>query len=135
MDEAAEPQARSPDPSVRVAGEALLGLVATRIELLGVELHEEALHLQRMLVQGVVAAFLFGAAVVMAGVLVAAAFWDSHRLLALAGVTVFYGGAGAVLIMRLRSFIETRPAPFHATVGEIEADLKALRQGAGKANP
>jgi len=135
MDEAAEPQARGPEPSVRVAGEAILGLVATRIELLGVELQQEALHLQRMLIQGVVAAFLFGAAVVMAGVLVAAAFWDTHRLLALAAVAAFYAIAGAVLIMRVRSFIETRPPPFHATVSELEADLKALRPGGGKAGP
>jgi len=55
---------------MRDAGAALIGLAGTRIELLGVELREEGLHLQKLLVQGIVAAFLLGGALVVAGVLI-----------------------------------------------------------------
>ncbi len=109
-------------------GEALLGLIATRIELLGIELREEALHLQRMLVLGVVAAFLFGSALVLAGLLLAAAFLDTHPLLALGSVVLLYAIGGAAVLIRLRSSVYRRAGPFHATLSELEADLRALRE-------
>lgn len=116
---------------MREAGTALLGLIGTRIELLGLELREEALHLQRMLVLGVVAAFLMGGALVLFGILLAAAFWDTHRLLALGGVVLLYGAGGGFALLRLRSAVYDRPPPFDATVRELEADLKALRETVG----
>ena len=108
----------SPDPGdggasapSRDVGAAVVGLIRTRLELLGIELREEALYLQRALVLGIVAAFVLGGALVLAGVLVAAAFWDSHRLVALGGVAAFYAVAGTAGLMRLRSpHICTRPA-------------------------
>jgi len=120
---------------VREAGTALLGLIGTRVELLGLELREEALHLQRMLVLGVVAAFLMGGALVLFGILIAAAFWDTYRLLALGGVVVLYGAGGGLALMRLRSAVYNRAPPFDATVRELEADLKALREVTGDPTP
>jgi len=108
-----------------------VGLVGTRLELLGIELREEALYLQRSLVLGIVAAFLLGGALVLVGVLFAAAFWDSHRLLALGGVAALYAAAGAAGLVRLRSSVFRRPAPFDTTVRELEADLRALRETSG----
>lgn len=128
MDDAPGPQAREAAGSMRATGEALVGLLGTRIELLGVELREEALQLQRLLVLGVVAAFVLGAALVMAGLLVAAAFWDTYRLAALAAVTVLYAVAGVLIVLRARSSAARRAGPFHATARELEADLRALRE-------
>jgi len=120
---------------MREAGTALLGLIGTRVELLGLELREEALHLQRMLVLGVVAAFLMGGALVLFGIFIAAFFWDTHRLIALGAVVALYGAGGGLALMRLRSAVYDRPPPFDATVRELEADLKALREGAGETAP
>lgn len=135
MDAPPDSQGRASEGSMRDAGAALAGLIGTRIELLGVELRQEALHIQRMLVLGVVAAFCLGGALVLAGILLAAAFWDSHRLLALGVVTLLYAIAGAALLMRLRSSISRRPLPFDATLRELEADLHALREASGSKGP
>ena len=128
-----DPGEPRPEGSVRNIGTTLLALLGTRIELVGVELREESLRVQRMLVAGAVAAILLGAALVLAGVLVVVAFWDSHRLLALAGVTVAYAAAGAILIARVRNAARAAPTPFAATAAEIQADLELLRDTPAKA--
>src|SRR5258706_10878361 len=102
-------------------GEALLGLIATRIELLGIELREEALHLQRMLVLGVVAAFLFGSALVLAGLLLAAAVPDTQPLLALGVLVLLYAIGRAPGLTRLRSVPCPRPGAFHVAFNQLDA--------------
>ncbi len=109
-------------------GSALLGLVGTRIELLGIELREEALHLQRLVVLGVVSAFVLGAALVMAGIFVAAAFWDRYGLVAIGAVTLLYLAVGVGVLFRVRSIAYGRAGPFQATLRELEEDLRALRE-------
>jgi uncharacterized membrane protein YqjE len=127
--------ATAPGGSIRGAGDALLGLISTRVELLGIEIREEAVHLQRLLVLGIVAAFVLGAALVMAGLLVAAMFWETHRLLALGVVAALYAIVGGALLMQLRSAAFTRPGPFQATVSELQADLRAFRSKADEEKP
>src|SRR5438045_3168601 len=103
-------------PNQPGVGSTFLALIGTRIELLGIEVREEALHLQRLLVLGVVAAFVLGAALVMAGIFVAAAFWERHGLLALGAVAVVYAIVGVAVLMRVRSVAYRRAGPFQATL-------------------
>jgi uncharacterized membrane protein YqjE len=123
-------EAGRPAGSAREAGAAIVGLVGTRLELMGVELREEAIFLQRSLVLAIVAAFLLGGALVLAGALVAVAFWDSHRLLALGGVCALYAIIAAACVLRLRSSVVGRAMPFETTARELQADLRALRETA-----
>jgi uncharacterized membrane protein YqjE len=122
------PQVRDSAGSAREAGAALLALAATRVELLGVELREETQRVQKTLVFGIVAGFFLGAALVFAGALVVAAFWERHGLLALAAVSVAYGGLGLFLLQRMRSAAAQAPLPFAATAREFAADLDLLRR-------
>lgn len=122
---------RGPDGSLKRIAATLLALAGTRVELIGVELREEALRAQRLLLMGIVAAFLLGAALVLAGALVAAAFWDTHRLLTLAALVLVYGGAGVAILLRMRSAARDEPLPFAATAREFEADLEMLRGPSG----
>ncbi len=135
MDSPAAPQGPGTEGTISGLGGALFGLIGTRVELLGVELREESRYLQRMIVRGVVAAFFLGSALVLAGVLLAVAFWDTHRLAALAGATALYGVIGGVLLNGMRVSLLTRPAPFEATTGEFAADMAALRQKPGAPEP
>ena len=83
------------------------------------------------LVLGIVAAFLLGGALVVAGGLIAAAFWETHRLLALGGVAALYAIVAAVCLLRVRSSVQQRALPFDVTVRELEDDLRALRETSG----
>ena len=135
MEPSPDPGEGGSDGPARDVGAAVVGLVRTRLELLGIEVREEALYLQRALVLGIVAAFFLGGALVLVGILVAAAFWDSHRLLALGAVAALYALAGTAGLMRLRSSVQRRPPPFDTTVRELEADLRALRETSGGRGP
>lgn len=130
MEPTSDRAASQPAGSAREAGAAIVGLVGTRLELMGVELREEAIFLQRSLVLAIVAAFLLGGALVLAGALVAVAFWDSHRLLALGGVSALYAIIAAACVLRLRSSVLGRAMPFETTARELAADLRALRETA-----
>jgi uncharacterized membrane protein YqjE len=135
VDPLPDPGAGRPEGTVRDAGAALVGLVGTRLELLGVELREEALFIQRVLLLGIVASFLLGGALVLAGALIAAAFWESHRLLALGGVAALYAIVAAACLMRVRSSVVGRAPPFETTARELEADVRALRETTPGARP
>lgn len=132
MEPTPDPGDRGPDAPASDTGAAVVGLIRTRLDLLGIELREEALYLQRALVLGVVAAFFLGGALVLVGFLLATVFWDSHRLLALGAVAAVYAILGAAVLMRLRSSVVRRPPPFDTTVRELEADLRALREVSGR---
>jgi uncharacterized membrane protein YqjE len=113
-------------------GTTLLALLGTRIELLGVELREETLRVQRILVVGIVAAFCLGAALLLASALLVLALWDRYQLLGLAAVTALYAAIGGLLLAHVRSSIRSGPAPFSATVRLIEEDLELLRERPAK---
>ncbi len=128
MDTPAEAQEREREGTIRGAASTLVELLGTRVELFGVELREETRNLQEMLLRGFVAALLLGCALVMAGVAVVVAFWDTHRLLAVCAVTLIYAGGGVFLFMGMRSSFRERPAAFRTTVDEFQADLATLRK-------
>ena len=114
---------------VRV-GESAVGLLRTRAELAGVEFVEER---ERLLVR---VALLIGGAIVISfaglfvGVFVIAFFWDSYPLGAIAGVTILYAIAGALMIAKSRAIGRDAPAPFAATLAELEKDRVRLQRAA-----
>jgi len=127
VDESNRPDPRSEPGSLSAIGATLLALVRTRFELIAVELREEALRAQRLFVMAAIGVLFIGAALVLLGLLVAAAFADTHPLLALGGMTLFYAALGTWLVLRLRRSMAEGPMPFSATVGELERDLADLQ--------
>ena len=124
----------SPDPpggaapaSVSGIAAALLALIQTRFELLGVELREEALRAQRMLLMAAAAVLFLGAALVLLALVVAQLFADTHRLLALAAMTIAYVAIAGWLFLRMRQAVARGPAPFVATVSELGKDLGMIQ--------
>ena len=106
--------------------DALLGLARTRLELATVEYTEERRRVATQLVL-----LLAGMGCVLFALLFAAAavvvlFWDTYRIAAVVGVTVFFAITGAVLLWRRAEIAHTSPTPFMATVAELEKDRAAL---------
>ena len=62
-------------------------------------------------------------------ILIAVAFWESHRLLALGGLTVFFlmasAGSGWFALHKVRS----RPRLFGASLAELSKDRQRLTSG------
>ncbi|MFO1312546.1 MAG: phage holin family protein [Burkholderiales bacterium] len=106
--------------------EAMLGLVRTRIELAALEYTEERDRVGRQLALLLIGlgcllfCLFFGAFAVIAY------YWDTYRLQAILGVAAFFGVIGGVLLWRRAEVSRMSPAPFAASVGELEKDRAAL---------
>jgi uncharacterized membrane protein YqjE len=73
-----------------------------------------------------VALFCLGVGVVLLAILIAVAFWESNRLMALGGLTGFFliagAGVGGVALRKAR----TRPRLFEASLAELSKDRQQL---------
>ena len=102
--------------------ESLVAALRTRAELASVELaaERERLVLRVALLAGGSVALAFAA--LFAGAFVIVLFWDTHRLAAIAGVAIVHAAAGGFLVSKARSLGRDAPAPFAATLAELEKD-------------
>ncbi len=113
--------------ALHALGEDVLAAARVRLELVSVELQEESQR-QKDVLRLTAVAVLFGVAGLAAlAVLVVAAFWETHRLAALAAVTGAYLAAAAWAGLRLRERVRTSPPPFSGTIAEFQRDLDMLR--------
>lgn len=108
------------------AGAATLELVRTRVELAALEFSEERERAKQRLILAVVAATFFAFAVLCASALVVLAFWDTHRMAAIAAVTLLHLAIGVGALLGLRSSQRSAPPPFRATLAELERDRQWL---------
>ncbi|WP_179401970.1 phage holin family protein [Burkholderia guangdongensis] len=113
-------------PLRRFVGSAL-GLLHTRLELVGIELAEEKERLMGVLFLGLAAMMLATMALISLTVLIAIAFWDTYRWQSLAAVTALYAVAGLLCALKARASLRTAPTVFEATLAEIEKDRELFR--------
>jgi uncharacterized membrane protein YqjE len=125
-----EHEAPQPGPldSLRALGATFIALVGTRAELLVVELREETERRKSMLVLAGVAAVFLALGLLLVAFLVVVVFWDTHRIIATAAVTLVYLGIGAWALARLKEKARTSPPPFEATLAEFAKDLEMLKR-------
>jgi uncharacterized membrane protein YqjE len=121
------PPVTGPAASLRALGATLFEVVATRAELAAVEFREEGERHKQAIMLSAVAAMFLAMGLLLAAVFVVVLFWDTHRLLALAAVTVFYLGIAALAYLRLKRDARAAPPPFEATLRELAADREMLR--------
>ncbi|HEY8624063.1 MAG TPA: phage holin family protein [Casimicrobiaceae bacterium] len=109
-------------------GASTLAMLRTRIELASVEFAEAREHIKDMVLLAAVGIVLGLFALLFASLFVIAWFWDSYRLAAVGGVTLFYIAITVLVFARLRKISRDAPAPFAATLEELEHDAAALRR-------
>ena len=109
----------------------LLGVVATRLELLANELQEERLRLTQMLFFALGALFFLGMTVLVLTVFVVVLFWDEHRLVVLFMLSVFFFLAGLLMAMLYRQQARAKPRLFAASLAELHADHQQLENDRG----
>jgi uncharacterized membrane protein YqjE len=115
--------------SLKTLTASLVGMAHTRLELLSNDIAEEREHMASFLVWMLVALFCLGVGVVLLAILIAVAFWESHRLMALGGLTGFFlvagAGVGGIALVKARN----RPRLFEASLGELSKDHQNLTSG------
>jgi uncharacterized membrane protein YqjE len=121
------------DPAPGLIGSArrlvrtALGIVATRLQILGTEVEEEQVRFTELLLVAAAVAFCFGTAVLLAVIFVVVLLWDTHRLATLGVFALVFLGAGIAGLVVLRRRRQRRPKLFAATLGEIAKDLERIR--------
>ncbi|WP_020656323.1 phage holin family protein [Massilia niastensis] len=111
-------------------GATVLAMARTRLELAAVELQEETQRLFGYLAWALAAAFLAAGAVVLAVLFVLVLFWDSHRLLAVGGMTALFALASMFTLAKLRAGLASRPPLLGATLAELRKDMESVKGGA-----
>jgi uncharacterized membrane protein YqjE len=130
---------RGPAARLWHLAESLLALFLeagrTRLALLAVEFAAERQRVVEILALGL----LFGIALLLglafASFLVIAYFWDTHRLAAIAGVSLVYGLIVLVTALRLRHLFAETPMAFPNTRDTLERDFAALRSRMNRQRP
>ncbi|HBU28745.1 MAG: hypothetical protein A2X71_05860 [Thiobacillus sp. GWE1_62_9] len=115
--------------SLKTLSVSLVGIIHTRLELLSTDIAEEREHLITLLVLVLLALFCLGVGVVLLAMLIVVAFWESHRLLALGGVTGFFLLAAAGMAWLALRKTRTRPRLFAASLAELSKDRQHLTSG------
>jgi len=112
--------------SLKTLSASLVGIVHTRLELLSTDIAEEREHLITLLVLVLLALFSLGVGVVLLALLIVVAFWESHRFLALGGVTGLFllASAGTAWLALYKT--RTRPRLFEASLAELSKDRQHL---------
>jgi len=115
--------------SLKTLSVSLVSIVHTRLELLSTDVAEEREQLTSFLVLVLVALGCFGVGIVLLAMLVVVAFWETHRLLALAGMTGIFLAAGVGLGWFAMHRVRTKPRLFEASLAELSKDRQQLRSG------
>lgn len=112
--------------SLKTLATSLVGIVHTRLELLSIDIAEEREHLITLAVLLLVTLFCLGVGVLLLALLIVVAFWESHRLLALASLTGVFLAAGGGLAWLIVHKARTRPRLFAASLAELAKDRQQL---------
>ena len=127
MEPGSTAEARKTGESLQALVASMLALVRTRLELAVVEFGEERERRKHIAMLGIVAGVFFALAALLFALFIVVLFWDSHRVAAVAGVTVAYLAIGLGALASLRSRHRELPAPFEASLAELARDVEALR--------
>jgi uncharacterized membrane protein YqjE len=114
--------------SLRRIGDSLLAIAQSRFELLAVELQEEKLRAFNVLIRLAIALILCVAGLLVALAALALVLWSAAGYLGLVSLAFASLGVGTILLLRIRSEMQTEPPPFQGTIDEFRKDFQCLRE-------
>jgi len=112
--------------ALRRIARALLGAIATRLEILSTELADERVNLTRLALVALTVLFCLQTGLMLAIVFIVLAVSPDNRLIAigLTALALLLGSLGGVLWMRW--WLKHRPPLFAATVAELRKDRERM---------
>jgi uncharacterized membrane protein YqjE len=112
--------------SLTTLASTLVAMVHTRLDLLSTDLEEDREHLLSLLFLSMIALFCLGVGVLLATLFIVAAFWETHRLIALASLAGFFLTIGIVTCALAVHKTKTKPRIFTASLLELFKDRQHL---------
>jgi len=112
--------------SLRNFAATLTAVAQTRLELLANEVEEEKLRFGQLLLFGSIALFCLAVGSVFFAIFVTVLLWDSHRLLVLGGLAVFFLGCGGLAVVMFRARASSGSRLFAASLAELGKDRQQL---------
>ena len=106
----------------------LTQIASVRLELLANELQEERLHLEQRLVCFFAALVCFAMTAQLLTVFIVVLLWDSHRLLAIGGLSAVFFVTGVMLVMRLQQMTQKKSRLFADSLAEFAKDREQLNE-------
>jgi len=108
-------------------GRSALGMLRTRLEILGTEIEEERIRFARLALAVAAIAFCLQMAVLLFVVFLVVFLWETHRLATLGAFAAFFLAAGVVGILVLKRRLARRPKMFASSLGEFLKDEERLK--------
>jgi uncharacterized membrane protein YqjE len=98
----------------------------SRAELFALEAARERARVVRLVLLALAALFCMLLAAITATLFIIAAFWDSHRLIAIGLLTFGYAGIGVGLVIAARKEAARASHPFSSTLEQLRKDRDAF---------
>lgn len=97
-----------------------------RLDLLTLEFQEEKQRLLGALFLAMIAAFAAFLGFLCLNLLLILLFWETHRVLVVVLMGVFYIGTALSIVLWMRDRFRSEPDPFSASRGELRKDMSFL---------
>ena len=104
-----------------------VAIAHNRLNLLSTDLEIARERTVSVLIMVLVALFCLCFGALLLALFVVVFFWDTHRLLALGGVTGLFVLVGGVCFWRVIQALKAMPATFEASLTELAKDYKQLK--------
>ena len=108
-------------------GRTALGMLRTRLELLGTEIEEERIRFARLGLAVAAIAFCLQMAVLLLVAFLVVLLWETHRLATLGALAALFLAAGVVGVLVLKRRLARRPKMFASSLGEFLKDEERLK--------
>jgi uncharacterized membrane protein YqjE len=125
--EAGAPRPRGLVDALSRLGRTGLGVLRTRLAILGTEIEEERIRFAQLALAIAAIAFCLQMAVLLFVVFMVVMAWETHRLVTLGLFAAFFLIAGIGGIIVLKRHLQRRPRMFASTLGELVKDEDRLR--------
>lgn len=112
--------------SLRALAATLVAMAHTRVELLGTEIEEELRRVVALVIGGMAVLALSSLALLFSALVVIAAFWDTHRIAAVACVAAGFIALALASFVVVRARTRRQSRLLASTLGELERDLQQL---------
>jgi uncharacterized membrane protein YqjE len=108
-------------------GRTALGMLRTRLALLGTEIEEERIRFARLGLAVAAIAFCLQMAVLLLVAFLVVLLWETHRLATLGAFAALFLAAGVVGMLVLKRRLARRPKMFASSLGEFLKDEERLK--------